>query len=91
MQATRGETMAEIERAKKNFKTNVSEWQAGLSKAEEMRRLGYDVDMTLVLNHAVRQFGTESVADTVARLELEAGDPIAHPWRSPMARPTAAR
>jgi hypothetical protein len=72
---------------KKNFRcTDDAAWEAGLKKAEAMRRAGYDIDMTIVLNTAVIQFPNESIEESVARLGLtKTGAPVAI-YRKPVAR-----
>jgi hypothetical protein len=61
--------------SKKNFRcTDDAAWEAGLGKGEVMRRAGYDIDMTSVLNRAVLQFVEETIEETVARFELTQGE-----------------
>lgn len=60
---------------KKNFRcTDDAAWEDGLRKAEAMRRAGYDVDMTRVLNSAVAVFVAETPAESAERLGLIKGD-----------------
>lgn len=72
---------------KKNFRcTDDAVWEKGLAKAEEMRRAGYDVDMTLVLNLAVRQYAEETDRETAERLGLVRGGRPMPLYRRPVAR-----
>jgi hexokinase len=60
---------------KKNFRcTDDEAWDAGLAKAEAMRRAGYDVDMTRVLNDAVTVFVGETPEQSAERLGLVKGE-----------------
>jgi hypothetical protein len=73
---------------KKNFRcTDDAAWEAGLKKAEAMRRAGYDIDMTSVLNSAVRQFADEETEQSVARFGLTKGEKPVAIYRKPLARP----
>jgi hypothetical protein len=72
---------------KKNFRcTDDAAWEAGLEKAEAMRREGYDIDMTSVLNSAVRQFADEKPEQSAARFGLTKGDQPVAIYRKPLAR-----
>jgi hypothetical protein len=72
---------------KKNFRCDDDPaWDAGLAKAEAMRRAGYDIDMTYVLNSAVRQFADETPEQSAARLGLTKGEKPVAIYRKPLAR-----
>jgi hypothetical protein len=72
---------------KKNFRcTDDAAWEAGLAKAEAMRREGYDIDMTSVLNSAVRQFADERPEQSAARFGLTKSDQPVAIYRKPLAR-----
>lgn len=72
---------------KKNFRcTDDAAWEAGLDKAEAMRRAGYDIDMTSVLNAAVQQFAVESAEQSAARFGIAKGDQPVGIYRRPVAR-----
>lgn len=72
---------------KKNFRcTDDAIWEHALAKAEHMRRRGYDVDLTLVLNRAVRQFADESIETSAEYLELSRSDTPVTLYRRPVAR-----
>jgi hypothetical protein len=72
---------------KKNFRcTDDAAWGAGLAKAEAMRRAGYDIDMTSVLNTAVRQFADETPEASAARFGLVKGEKPVAIYRKPLAR-----
>src|SRR3982751_6536788 len=74
---------------KKNFRcTDDAAWEAGLEKAEAMRREGYDIDMTSVLNSAVRQFADEKPEQSAARVGLAKGPAAGRP---PPRRPGRVR
>ena len=69
---------------KKNFRCSDDElWDKGLTKTEDMRRAGYDIDMTMVLNRAVRQLAEETPEQTAERLGLQAGEGPAKLYRRP--------
>lgn len=75
---------------KKNFRcTDDAVWEKCLTKAEEMRRQGFDIDMTAVLNAAVRQFASEEIAATRLRLGLIRADAPVPLYRRPVARTAA--
>lgn len=79
-------------RGKKNFRAENREWAAGIRKTEDMRRAGYVVDMTVVMEAALREFVGESMEETATRLGLVKGDsPIPSAWRNPHGRPAVAR
>lgn len=59
------------ERVKQNFRYDNARWLRAQDKAVRMRRVGYTVDMTLVLSRAVDAFLDETDAQTAERLELE--------------------
>jgi hypothetical protein len=48
---------------------------------------GYDIDMTSVLNSAVRQFADEGTEQSAARFGLAKGDQPVAIYRRPLARP----
>lgn len=69
---------------KKNFRcADDAMWATGLEKAESMRRAGYDIDLSLVLNQAIRQFIGETVEQTARRLELTAAENPVPLYRRP--------
>lgn len=79
-------------RGKKNFRAENAEWAAGIRKTEEMRREGYVIDMTGVMEAALREFVGESMEETATRLGLVKGDsPIPSAWRNPNGRPVVSR
>lgn len=72
---------------KKNFRcADDAVWEKGLAKAGEMRRAGYDVDMTLVINLAVRQFADETPDQSAERLALTSTDEPVPLYRKPVSR-----
>ena len=75
---------------KKNFRcADDAVWERALTKAEQMRRQGFDIDMTAVLNAAVRQFASEHEAETVQRFGLVRSDAPVPLYRRPVARTAA--
>lgn len=69
---------------KKNFRCADDEvWKVGIEKTESMRRAGYDIDMSMVLNQAIRQLAAETVEQTARRLELVAADKPVPLYRRP--------
>lgn len=75
------------ERNKKNFKVrDLEDWDTGLRKCEQMRRAGYDIDMTMVLNAAVERFAAESAEDTAKRMGIQKGEEPVAAWRNPYPR-----
>lgn len=86
------EPEALIGRGKKNFRAENAEWAAGIRKTQAMRRDGYPIDMTVVMEWALRQFIGETPGESAKRLGITKGDsPIPHEWRNPHGRPVASR
>lgn len=71
---------------KKNFRADPDEWQAGLDKAERMRREGYDVDLTVVLNKALREFIDEADDASAQRMGLPRNTVAVPIYRAPLPR-----
>jgi hypothetical protein len=69
-----------------NIRAPKGRWKAAADKCVEMRRAGYDIDVTLVMNHALVDFANESIDDTVTRLSLTKGDQPAQIRRQPRMR-----
>lgn len=62
---------------KQGFRYPKAEWSEAVRKTEEMRRAGYQIDMTEYLVGAVDQFRNETIEQTAERLGLvSAGHPV---------------
>lgn len=71
----------------KNFRCDPAVWDEAQDKAADMRQLGYDIDVTKVLNAEVARFVAETTEETEARLGLTQGDKPAPMYRRPARRP----
>ncbi len=68
----------------------VTRWDPAMEKAAQMREAGYDVDLTLVLNHRIDEFLDETMEATAERMGLERETAGPAPiWRRPSPRPVA--
>lgn len=79
--------MADTE--KQNFRYPVERWRSAMTKLEDMRKAGYDIDMTKVLSAEVDRIIGETADSTAERLGLVAGEAPAAVWRKPFARAEA--
>lgn len=59
---------------KQNFRWGDDRWRLAQEKAADMRRRGYDIDMTIVLVAAGEQFLSETPEQTAKRLNIERTD-----------------
>ena len=66
-----------------NIRSPKERWKPAADKCEQMRRAGYDIDVTLVMNHALVDFAKESIDDTAERMGLAKGDQPARIRRQP--------
>ncbi len=70
----------------KNFRCDTQRWTDAMTKLENMRASGYDIDMTRALVAEVTRLGTETVKETAERLGLERESVPVKPYRAPRPR-----